>query len=530
MENILDKKGVVGGVLLLIAFFLHFSNINGLSVYALDEAKNATAAIEMLQRGEWIVPTFNGEYRFDKPPLHYYFFMLSYQLFGINEFAARFFPALFGFLTVYFTYRFARKNLGYRAGILTLLVLASSLHWYIQFHMAVPDPFLIFFMSMGLMAFYEWSLSGFRSTMLMLVTYGSLGLAVLSKGPVGVVLPVIALLVYGLAMQLLNGKRLRRIFHPMGLAVFFLIALPWYVLVATKTDGVWIEEFIFKHNLNRFSAPMEGHGGGFWMTWIFILAGMLPFTFFLFQGVFHTLKYRTNRVTTFALICAAVIIFFFMLSGTKLPNYTVPAYPFLAIIIGNYLAALTKGRKRKSLLLPGIGYGVVLVLLPFGVYYGLSADPTLQVPKSLLWWFMVPVLALFPMVRTFFKRQTEQFLVWFGGGFMLVALVFFWFAFPLIDQQNPVLQAKTSQLASADLYYFKIYNPAFSFYLQQPLKDIQKVAVPHQVRGYLITRKQHLEELDEMGLHYQKVYEGKDLFESPFTVVLRLLPHEQAMK
>lgn len=96
MEKILDKKGIAGGVLLLIAFLLHFSNINGLSIYVLDEAKNATAAIEMLQQGEWIVPTFNGEYRFDKPPLHYYFFMLSYQLFGINEFAARFFPALFG--------------------------------------------------------------------------------------------------------------------------------------------------------------------------------------------------------------------------------------------------------------------------------------------------------------------------------------------------------------------------------------------------------------------------------------------------
>ncbi|QDH78583.1 glycosyltransferase family 39 protein [Echinicola soli] len=530
MERILDIKGIVGGVLLLIVLLLHYSNLNGLSVYALDEAKNATAAIEMLQKGEWVVPTFNGEYRFDKPPLHYYFFVLSYQLFGINEFAARFFPALFGFLTVYFTYRFARRNLGYRAGVLTLLVLASSLHWYIQFHMAVPDPFLIFFMSMGLMAFYEWSLSGFRSNMLMLVTYASFGLAVLSKGPVGVVLPGIALLVYGLAMQLLNGKRLLRIFHPMGLAVFFLIALPWYVLVATKTNGLWIEEFIFKHNLNRFSAPMEGHGGGFWLTWLFVFAGMLPFAFFMFQGVWHTLKFRTNRVTTFALICAATIIVFFMLSGTKLPNYTVPAYPFLAIIIGNYLGALTKGKKWKSLVAPGIVYGGVLVLLPFGVYYGLSADPALYVPKSLLWWFFVPVLVVFPMFRALVKRQTEYFLVWFGGGFMLVAFVFFWFAFPIIDRQNPVLQAKTSQLAATDLYYFKIYNPAFSFYLQQPLKDIQKVAVPQQMTGYLITRKRYLEELDEMEIHYQKVFEGKDLFESPTTVVLRLLPHEQIME
>lgn len=355
----------------------------------------------------------------------------------------------------------------------------------------------------------------------------ALGLAVLAKGPVGVVLPCIALLVYGLTMQLLNGKRLRRIFHPVGLGVFFLIALPWYVLVATKTNGLWIEEFIFKHNLNRFSAPMEGHGGGFWLTWLFVLGGMLPFAFFLFQSVWHTLKYRTNRVTTFALICAATIIVFFMFAGTKLPNYTVPAYPFLAMIIGNYLAALAKASKWKSLWVPGVAYGMLLVLLPFGIYFGLSADPALLVPKSLLWWFLVPVLVVFPMYRALYRHQTAGFLVWFGGGFMLVAVVFFWFAFPKIDQQNPVLQAKASQLAASELYYYKIYNPAFSFYLQRPLKNIQEEAVPQRTMGYLITRKRHLEELDQMDIHYQKVFEGKDLFESPMTVVLRLLPDEQ---
>ncbi|AWW30587.1 glycosyltransferase family 39 protein [Echinicola strongylocentroti] len=530
MENIMDKKGLISSLLLLIALFLHFSNLHGLSIYALDEAKNATAAIEMLQQREWVVPTFNGEYRFDKPPLHYYFFILAYQLFGINEFAARFFPALFGFLTVYFTYRFARKNLGYRAGILTLLVLTSSLHWYIQFHMAVPDPFLIFFMTMAFMAFYEWSLSGFRSTMLMLVTYASLGLAVLSKGPVGVLLPCIAFLVYGLVMQLLNGKRLQRIFHPMGLAVFFLIALPWYVLVATKTNGLWIEEFIFKHNLNRFSAPMEGHGGGFWLTWLFVLGGMLPFAFFLLQGIWHTLKFRTNRVTTFSLISATTIIVFFMLAGTKLPNYTVPAYPFLAIIIGNYLNDMTIKKQWKPLLVPAVLIAMLLIALPFGIYFGLSADRSLTVSWSMLWLFFIPTMAVPLMIMALYKKRAEAFVFYYGGSFMLVALIFFWLAFPKIDRQNPVLAAKTYALSANNWYYFKIYNPAFSFYLRQPLENIQEVGTPKHASGYLITRKTHLKELEMLGIRYKKVFEGKDLFESPTTVILQLTPKEQAFR
>jgi len=522
----LQKIDYKGPVLLLLSLALHFSNLGGLSIYALDEAKNATAAIEMWYNKEWIIPTFNGEYRFDKPPLHYYFFILAYKLFGVSEFSARFFPALFGFLTTFMTYRFARKNLGYLAGTITLLVLAASLHWYIQFHMAVPDPFLIFFMTAGLMAFYEWSKSGFRSTKLLLATYACLGFAVLAKGPIGIVLPCLALLVYALAMQLLNAKRLMRIFHPIGLSLFFLIALPWYILVALKTNGLWLEEFFFKHNLARFSAPMEGHGGGFWLTLLFVFAGMLPFAFFLPQSIGHTFKFRTNRPTTFALVCSCTIIIFFMLSGTKLPNYTVPSYPFLAILIGNYLSQVISKGKLKSLTVPVIFYGLLILALPFGIYFGLSADPSLKVPKSLLWMFMLCFLVLPFIALAYWKKQLAKLLFGVAAGFMMISFLFFWLAFPKIDRQNPVITAKAELLEKEALYYFRIFNPAFSFYLRQPLKNLEKVPSPHNAKGYLITRKKYLKELKHLNVNFEMVFEGKDLFESPTTVVLKLLPDQ----
>lgn len=83
-----------------IAFVLMVSNIWGISIFSLDEAKNASCAREMLERGDLIVPTFNYELRTDKPPLHYYFMMIAYKLFGVNEFSARFFSSLFGSFTV----------------------------------------------------------------------------------------------------------------------------------------------------------------------------------------------------------------------------------------------------------------------------------------------------------------------------------------------------------------------------------------------------------------------------------------------
>ena len=89
--------------LFIIAAVLLFTGIGSTPMYILDEARNAQAAREMMERNDWIVPTFNGELRPHKPPLHYYFMQLAYRAFGMNAFAARFFSAVFGWLTLWIT-------------------------------------------------------------------------------------------------------------------------------------------------------------------------------------------------------------------------------------------------------------------------------------------------------------------------------------------------------------------------------------------------------------------------------------------
>ena len=89
----MDKKLVL---LILLALFLYGANFWGISVYVLDEAKNSACAMEMYDRNDWIVPTFNDELRTDKPPLHYYFMRTGYALFGVSPFSARFFSVLAG--------------------------------------------------------------------------------------------------------------------------------------------------------------------------------------------------------------------------------------------------------------------------------------------------------------------------------------------------------------------------------------------------------------------------------------------------
>src|SRR5690606_32948357 len=114
-------------LILLAAGFLCFVNLGGHPIYILDEAKNAEAAREMFTHKNWIVPTFNGELRTDKPALHYWFMIIAYKLLGVSAFSARFFSAFFGVLTIVSTYHFTKKFTTQKLGLITAFVLCSAI-------------------------------------------------------------------------------------------------------------------------------------------------------------------------------------------------------------------------------------------------------------------------------------------------------------------------------------------------------------------------------------------------------------------
>lgn len=142
-------------VVIILVCLVYFSNLGGTSIYILDEAKNAGCAMEMMQRGDWIIPTFNGKLRTDKPPLHYYFMGTSYAVAGITPFAARFFSALAGLIMIVIVYINVKRLLNPSVAFYTSLVVLSSIQLTIQFHLAVPDPYLILFITLGLFSFFN---------------------------------------------------------------------------------------------------------------------------------------------------------------------------------------------------------------------------------------------------------------------------------------------------------------------------------------------------------------------------------------
>lgn len=519
------KERKVFLLILVLAIAVSYANIGGLDVYALDEAKNAEAAREMFESGNYVVPHFNYELRTDKPPLHYYFMIAGYKLFGANAFGARFFSSLAGVMTIVLVYLFSLRNLGQKTAIYASLVLISSIHFGLQIHMSVPDPYLIFFLTWAFFSFYEAYKTGNRWQLF--AFYFSVGCGLLVKGPIALGLAGLTALLFLIFKKDFKWKTIWRMQPFGGVLLAILVALPWYYQVHLQSDGVWTDEFFFKHNFSRFSDAMEGHEGIFLLTPVYVfMLGMLTFLPFIFQSVKSAVKKRSNDTILYCLIGASVIIVFFSVSSTKLPNYTVPSYPLLAVLLGHYLAKLDRHWLAKTANRIGlIAYAVFLVLFPIGIYFGLEADPSLAHLSHLGYYFIVLSITGISVLYFLSKRSVNK-IVWsLLAGWTVTIMLFFHLIFPQVDAENPVRKTLPGMDTSEQIIAYKRLNAAFVFALQKEVKRFNELkeiraSMAGSAAGYVISRTEYREELESIpGLVYHD--EARDTFENPTTLIMK---------
>ena len=518
------SKSLGFAIIITLATLTAFANIGGLDVYALDEAKNAEAARAMYVSGDYVVPMYNGELRTDKPPLHYYFMSAGYALFGVNAVGTRFFSSLFAVITVVMTFLFAQKHFGGKEAIYSCLVLISSLHFNLQMHMSVPDPYLIFFLTWAFFSFYEayknnnkWALVQF---------YFAIGCGLLTKGPIALALPGISVVVFLVINKDFKWRTIWRLQPFLGVVFSLLVALPWYYQVHLATDGQWTDEFFFKHNFSRFNEAMEGHQGIFLLTfgYVFLLGflGVLPF---VFQSIKKTFKAPKNEAQLWLIIVISVIIIFFAFSSTKLPNYTTPSYPLIAILTGIYLSNLNHNWLDNLWNRIGlVTYAILLILFPVGIYFGLKADPLLESKAYVSSYFVILSIVGILIILSVIKRNIEIGVRSILTGWLAMILIFFYFAYPPIDTRNPVSRTRGIIDPEAKIIAYQRLNAAFVFEYERvipkynELSDILK-EVRSNTSGYIISRTAQKEELMQIsGLKVEA--EVKDIFENPTTLIL----------
>jgi 4-amino-4-deoxy-L-arabinose transferase-like glycosyltransferase len=504
-------------LLLLLSSALLFPSLGKQQLWIYDEVRNAECAREMWERKDVIVPTFNGELRDLKPVLHYYFMWAGFDLFGQNEWGARFFSAVFGLLTILLTYVYVARYSSRLHALVTGFVLLASTHLLFEFRMSVPDPYLIFFNALSIFAAFQYFEE--RKLWPLLISAISFGLGILTKGPVAIALPGLALLLW-----LIWDKKWKAIFHWHILVACILmlaVALPWYLAVHFATDGAWTRGFFLEHNIARFEKPMEGHGGLFILVPLFVLVGLLPASVFIGESLRNFRQRYSNSFLKMAFSVIITFIVFYSLSGTKLPNYPMPCYPFAALVLGYYITLALEGKTRVRSY-PFIILLVINLALPVGLYLGIRNEVELKGYENHAFLLLILPLAAVLSFWLLKKKGFRASMICLVIFYALFNLIFFNYLYPQIYNNNPLTKTINKVRQYKNVVGYRIFHPSFTFYVPGRITEFQDAA---SLKAYLrdneaviISREALLPELDSLGL--RKLASHHDLFEDHTTVLL----------
>lgn len=520
----------------------------------------AEAARQMTVTGDWITPYFNGETRFDKPPLIYWCMAFFYQTLGVNEWSVRLPSALAAIALMgmgfYLLRRFGSLNgvspdtspqrwLAATIGSALIGLHPSTIAWA---RTGVSDMLLSGCMGLALMTFFcGYATTGAQPSRHLsrwyLACYILTALAILTKGPVGIVLPG---LIIGCFLLFVGNWRdvLREMRFWWGMGIIVAIALPWYVLVFLANGQAFIDAFFGYHNVERFTSVVNRHWAPWYFYFVVVLVGFAPWSVYLPMAIARLQFWkpslwqhqpRTNHLGIFALIWFVVIFGFFTIAVTKLPSYVLPLMPAAAILVALGLSDPLSNGSRPGW---GIKLSVGLNALVFAIIAGallyvpqlLKGDRKMPELPILLQDSGLPVMGAIVAGSTavaiallLLRRQIRWVWVVNTVGLLTLLVVVLTPAMFLVDAQRQLPLRQLSQIAlqqkqpGEELVMIGFKKPSVVFYSHQQVtfKRRPQTAVPYlrQVATQqptpptmlLLASSQHLAESRLSPAHYQSL-------------------------
>ncbi len=298
---------------------------------------------------------------FEKPPLMIWLTEVGYSIFGINEFAARFWVSLFALGTLVLTY-FVVKKL-FKSNLAAILALAT---YFISFQFIYNSRILQFDIPVAffiLLSIFAFQLA-VEKTKYFYLLGASLALGLMTKNVIGL-LPLPIIFLYSLFT--LNFKYLKSRDFYGGVGLFLLIAVPWHLIESIKYGKSFWHEYLFYHVLGRYSAPLENNKGSFWFYWDILFKHRLLALLSIGSLIYFFTKALKDKLYALFLVSTVFIFVFFSCSGTKLPAYILVIYPFLCITVGvtlEKLLAFLNPRLRQIL-----SAVIIIIFLMLGFKY-----------------------------------------------------------------------------------------------------------------------------------------------------------------
>ncbi len=474
--------------ILLMSLFLYTWRAGDIVFVDEDEARYAQAASEMVESGDWLTPHLNFEAFHDKQPLVYWLNAICFLLFGRNEFSVRIWHSLMAVAGVYVVYLIGRELFDSKTGLLSSAIFATGLFYFYQSRSPLMDIPLNLFISLAFYCFIVFTKTG--KVFYNYLFWACLGLAVMTKGLVGLVLPC---MITGIFLVIKYKKNffsyMRKYFLHIagGIGVFLLIAAPWHIIEYYLHGNIFIENVFMKLTFRRYfmgdGAVVPSHN--FFTHFITILYGSLPWSGFLLPGIILLLKDKDQwGRRNFIFIWILTVFLLFSISAPKRIRYIMPMFPALSLVAG-YLwnKYFSEDSIKKYMNLSAV------LSLPLGILIFLAIlFAKMKFPEDYerFSYFCVPPLLILafaiviPSVMIFFKRKKSAFMAFIILTFCSYSFLV-WSSGEYFNQVKPVKSLSlmiNEQIKKGDrVGSFVNLHPSLIFYTD------------HKVE-YLLTREE----------------------------------------
>ena len=332
------KDGKLLSVLAIIWLLSAFYSLGSIPLLDNDEPIYGQFVKEMVESGDWVTPHYQGRIWYDKPPLYYWLASCCSKIFGINEFSFRLPSVLASILLVLIVIFWAYKKNNLSIGIYAGIIQATCLQHIILARSAVTDMLLALFLTLALVAF-DLSVVGNHKYKKIIALIGgiSIGLAILTKGPVALFLLGLTFIIY-----LALNKKLSLLLCTESIIAITLslaLALPWFIYSYHIHPKMFYHDMIWVNHIQRFSQAEHPEQTGQWYAYLLnipiLFAFFFPWSVFLVQSLKNIVKKNKSKSLQFIWFC--VVFGFFSLAKTKLVTYIFPLYPVASIFVAKFI-------------------------------------------------------------------------------------------------------------------------------------------------------------------------------------------------
>lgn len=379
-------------LVLFTSYVTYFSHLGSLGLVGPDEPRYASIARNMAETGDYITPRLNGQPWFEKPILYYWCAAISFRVLGENDYAARLPSGLAAILATFAVAWAAWRFYSAASTVLVLLLMPTSIGIIGFSHTADPDMLFSAMLAM-VMVFGAEIVIAEKPRIMHCIGLGIfLGLAVLAKGPAAIVLLAGSVGLWGIL-----SKQIRRAFraaHPVAVAAFLVVAVPWYALCSSRNPD-FLRTFLWMHNFERYTTPVFRHVQPWWFYFPVALCGLLPWTGMAIAAgrdareSIRSGEWRISPGLYFG-SWAMFTFVFFSFSKSKLPGYLLPALPAMVLLLANAGANMIRRRDAVSRWSTALLGACWLIMVIAGVILVDKMPPNSPMAQPNLWrWWML---------------------------------------------------------------------------------------------------------------------------------------------